>query len=89
MAISNDQVDVTSEVVKIVHDDTDGCQAVVVNIGKNSVYLGNESVTVNNGLELTKTSRIDLDLGPTEEIYGVCNSGESTTVAYLLTKNNN
>lgn len=89
MGISSNQVEVTSSVTKVVHDDTDGCHAVVNNVGVKTVYLGDDTVTVNNGFVLKKSTDFCIDLGPGEEIFGICATDETTTVSYLLTKNDN
>ena len=53
----------------------------IKNIGANTVYLGGSGVTTSNGFKLTADEGLS-DIRSTTGIYGVCASGESTTVCY-------
>jgi hypothetical protein len=86
MAIGNGQVTVTAEAIVIIADDKDGQEVLIKNIDENGVYLGDSSVTVNNGFLLEKDETIKLFLGPSEEIYGVVVE-DTTVVTYLATMN--
>lgn len=48
---------------------------VIHNSGSNTVYLGNENVTENNGFNLHANSTLTLELPPLTTLYAVSGSG--------------
>lgn len=49
-------------------------EVIVQNFEKTSIhqlFIGNASVTVNNGLNLPHTDRVALSLGPGDSLYGI------------------
>jgi len=89
MAITSGQINITPSAAIIIHEDTDGCEAIITNGGSYDVMLGNESVTKNDGFILKPLAIVSMILGPNEPVYGVANQGEASKISYLLTKNNN
>ncbi len=86
MAIAQGQVTIQATATAIISNDVDGQEVLIKNIDENGVYLGDSSVTVNNGFLLEKDETIKLFLGPSEEIYGIVVE-DTTTVVYLATMN--
>ena len=86
MAIGQGHVTIQATATVIIANDVDGQEVLIKNTDENGVYLGNESVTVDNGFLLEKDETIKLFLGPGEEIYGVVVE-DTTTVVYLATMN--
>ena len=87
MAITSGQINITPSAKEIIHEDSDGCEARIVNNGSYNVMLGNASVTKNTGYILIPNAAIPLILGPNEPVYGVTDQGEASVVSYFLTKN--
>ena len=53
----------------------------IKNVGTKDVYLGNSTVTTSNGFKLAAGEGLS-DIRSTAAIYGICASGESTTVCF-------
>ena len=87
MAITSGQKNITPGVQMIIHEDEDGCEAIITNGGSYDVMLGNASVTKNTGFILKSLSTLPLILGPKEMVYGVTNQGETSRISYFMTKN--
>jgi len=87
MAITSGQVNITPTAQEIIHEDLDGCEAIITNGGSYDVMLGNASVTKNNGYILKSLATVSLILGPKEAVYGVTDQGEASKVSYFMTKN--
>jgi hypothetical protein len=58
--------------------------------GSHDVFIGNSSVTSSNGYILGKfqstgiNNRFQIDLFSGDELYGICSSGNSTTITFLV-----
>lgn len=87
MAITSGQKNITPSVQMIIHEDEDGCEAVITNNGSYNVMIGNAEVTKNTGYVLVPLGVIPLNLGPKEPVYGVTNQGETSKISYFMTKN--
>jgi hypothetical protein len=63
-----------------------GASAALVNTGTATVYLGPAGVTAANGFPWTTSiGPLSFDLDAGEVLYGICASGQSSTVAVLET----
>jgi len=86
MAISHGQYAVSTTPVAVTPVDEDGL-LVVINATQN-VYLGNASVTAENGYLHTKTDPpLQLDLAPNEIVYAIRAGAQDAVVTSLRTKN--
>jgi len=60
----------------------------VAPVGNTAVYLGNATVTSTTGYILDKAAgQHDTILGPGDELYVVCASGQTETVTVLISDN--
>ena len=84
MAISNNQVTVTTEATLVFGADPDGARIHVRSDG--DVYLGKATVTISNGMKLKKDELLNLFVGPDEQLYGIV-AAETETVYVLATMN--
>ena len=87
MAITSGQKNITPDAQIIIHEDEDGCEALIANHGSYDMMLGNASVTKNNGFILKPLAKVSLILGPKEMVYGVTDQGEASKISYFMTKN--
>ena len=85
MTISSNQVSMTATRALIVTAPAAGCFMQIVNTGSNTVYLGGASVTSSNGVALIANWIQPMQLGPNEALYGICASGQTATIGYMLT----
>ena len=86
MAISNNQVTVTTSPTAIFGPDIDGAYLVLKVSGSKTVYLGNATVTADNGLEVeNEDGPFPMTLGPNEILYGIVeeDTGKITVLATL------
>lgn len=87
MAISCNQVIVTTEATLIFGPDLDGAHVDVKVMGEDTVYIGGADVTSENGLEIENTDGIlDIFAGPGELLYAICEE-DTAKVAVLATLN--
>ena len=84
MAISNNQVTVTTEATLVFGADPDGARIHLRSDGE--VYLGSATVTINNGMKLKKDEFLNLFVGPNELLYGIVEA-DTETVYVLATMN--
>ena len=84
MAISNNQVTVTTEATLVFGADPDGARIHLRSDGE--VYLGSATVTINNGMKLKKDEFLNLFVGPDELLYGIVEA-DTETVYVLATMN--
>ena len=86
MAVKNNAYAVSTTPVNITtgsYDLVEGLRAYVVNLGPNTVYLGDENVTDSNGYPLALDDKVELTLDEDEEVYAVCAAAESADVRVL------
>lgn len=75
-------VDATPDL--LVAAEADGQHVRIANRGSKVLILGPKGLTKENGYEmLTTENPIDIDLGPGDELWGVCKAAEETT-AHIL-----
>ena len=89
MALSHNQVTITTSATLILAGDPDGVQVYLKASGTGGnvdVYLGGASVTASNGFILDKGEYTSLFLGPNEVLYGIVAEGTGK-VYYLATMN--
>ena len=84
MAISNNQITVTTDATLVFGADPDGARIHLRSDG--DVYLGSATVTVNNGMKLKKDEFLNLFVGPDEQLFGIV-AAETETVYVLATMN--
>lgn len=48
------------------------------NLGGGAIYLGNSDVTISNGYKFDNGDKIEIILGPQDNLYGVVASGTHT-----------
>ena len=84
MAISNNQVTVTTDPTLVFGADPDGARIHLRSDGE--VYLGSATVTINNGMKLKKDEFLNLFVGPDELLYGIVEA-DTETVYVLATMN--
>ena len=84
MAISNNQVTVTTEATLVFGADPDGARVHLRSNGE--VYLGSATVTISNGIKLKKDEFLNLFVGPDELLYGIVEA-DTETVYVLATMN--
>jgi len=73
--ITTGQVTVTTSRVQIDGTSENPFRIVLHNSGTNAIYLGNETVTENDGLNLHTNSTLVLELPPLTALYAVTSSG--------------
>lgn len=78
---SRKTVDATADL--LVAAEPDGQRIRIANRGSKVLILGASDVTKENGYEMLTTEVIDMGLGPGDELWGVCKTGEETT-AHIL-----
>ena len=55
----------------------------IQNIGNNEVYLGATGVTTSTGIVLRRRTSVELDLGEDINIFGICDTGETTNLRVM------
>jgi len=75
MAINTGQISVTTTRVQIDGTRTSPYQLVLHNSGTNAIYLGNETVTANDGFNLHTNSTLILNLPPLSALFAIASSG--------------
>lgn len=75
MGISTGQMSVTTTRAQIDGTDQNPFKLVLHNSGTNSVFVGNETVTKDNGFNIHTNSTLILDLPPLTALYAVAASG--------------
>jgi hypothetical protein len=75
MAISSGQVTVGTTRVQIDGTSTSPFQLTLHNSGTNSIYLGNSSVTKDDGFNLHTNSTLTISLPPLTTLFAVSASG--------------
>ena len=75
MAISTGQISVTTTREQIDGTSQNPFKLILHNSGTNSIYLGNETVTKDDGFNLHTNSTLILELPPLTSIYAVASSG--------------
>ena len=73
--ITTGQVTVTTSRVQIDGTSENPFRIVLHNSGTNAIYLGNETVTENDGFSLHTNSTLVLELSPLTALYAVSGSG--------------
>lgn len=86
MSISNGQVSVGDNATEIhtASGGPSGAKVMVKNVGSADVFLGDASVTTNDGYKLAVGDVLPVDLSEGEGLYGIVSSG-SETVHKLVT----
>lgn len=87
MAITSNQVTVTTSPTPINNVDPDGTYIYMKVMGDDTIYLGDENVTSETGLEVeADVGMMGFFLGPNEILYGTVkeNTGK---VCYIMTLN--
>ena len=84
MAINNSQVIVTTSATQLTSSDVDGANVYLYS--ESDFYIGNASVTTENGFLLEKKTVFSLFVGPGEIFYGVV-GGDSIVVYILMSLN--
>jgi hypothetical protein len=75
MAISTGQISVTTTREQIDGTSQNPFKLILHNSGTNSIFLGNETVTKDDGFNLHTNSTLILELPPLTSIYAVASSG--------------
>ena len=75
MNISTGQLSVTTTRQQLDGTSENPYKLILHNAGTNSVYLGNETVTKDNGFNLHTNSTLILELPPLTALYAVASSG--------------
>ena len=73
--ITTGQINVTTTRVQIDGISQNPFKLILHNSGTNSVYLGDETVTQNDGFNLHTNTTLVLELPPLTSIYAVASSG--------------
>ena len=83
--ITNAQYAITDIRTKIVAAGVGHRTAHLASIGNTTVYLGNSTVTSSNGYAYGKAlGEHDVFLGPADELYAVCSSGQTETLTVMV-----
>lgn len=83
MAITTGHLSVTSTAAKVVEPDADGVRVILHVIGNNSVYLGDSTVALNNGLLIDKgAGPVEIRLAPGAALYAITSGTE--TMSYMI-----
>jgi hypothetical protein len=84
MAVRTQIVTVATSATKLnFPDDTNiGYAIAIYNSGAATVYIGSSSVTTATGFPVAASGTLSIDLGPSEELYGIVASS-TNTVAVL------
>lgn len=57
----------------------------LASVGNTTVYLGNSTVTSSTGYAYSKAlGEHDVFLGPADELYAVCSSGQTETLTVMV-----
>ena len=75
MPIDTGQITVGTTRVQIDGSSVSEFKIILHNSGSNTIYLGNESVTEDNGFNLHANSTLTLELPPLTRLYAVSGSG--------------
>ena len=75
MAIETGQITVGTTKVQIDGSSVSEFKIILHNSGSNAIYLGNQSVSENNGFNLHANSTLTLELPPLTRLYAVSRSG--------------
>ena len=76
---------ITSTATKIVPTGVGHRTAHLASIGNTTVYLGNSTVTSSTGYAYGKAlGEHDVFLGPADELYAVCSSGQTETLTVMV-----
>lgn len=85
MPVSN-QVAVGDTATEIIPGESTGPCISVVNRSATAAFIGGADVTADTGFELKADEILmDVQLAPGEELWGICATGETTTVHFLVT----
>lgn len=85
MAIGHSQVTVTTSATLLHAADDDGANLFLK--PEAAIYIGNGDVSTSNGYLLKQNISFPVFIGPSEQLYGIIESG-TTTVYVLMTLNN-
>ena len=80
MSISNNQITITTDATLVFAADPDGARVHVRVSGES--YLGDEGVTIENGLKIKQNEFLSLFVGPDEQLYGIVDA--DTEIVYIL-----
>jgi len=75
MAINTGQATITTTRVQIDGTYTSPYQLILHNSGTNNIYLGNSSVTKDDGFNLHANSTLILNLPPLSALFAIASSG--------------
>ena len=75
MAINTGQATITTTRVQIDGTYTSPYQLILHNSGTNAIYLGNSSVTKDDGFNLHANSTLILNLPPLSALFAIASSG--------------
>ena len=73
--ITTGQATVTTSRVQIDGTSQNPFRVVLHNSGTNAIYLGNETVTANDGFNLHTNTTVVLELPPLTALYAIASSG--------------
>jgi hypothetical protein len=73
--ITTGQATVTTSRVQIDGTSQNPFRVVLHNSGTNAIYLGNETVTTNDGFNLHTNTTVVLELPPLTALYAIASSG--------------
>ena len=83
--ITSAQYAITDTRTKIVPTGVGHRTAHLASIGNTTVYLGNSTVTSATGYAYSKAlGEHDVFLGPADELYAVCSSGQTETLTVMV-----
>ncbi len=83
--ITSAQYAITDTRTKIVPTGVGHRTAHLASIGNTTVYLGNSMVTSSTGYAYGKAlGEHDVFLGPADELYAVCSSGQTETLTVMV-----
>jgi len=75
MAINTGQATITTTRVQIDGTSTSAYQLILHNSGTNAIYLGNSSVTKDDGFNLHANSTLTISLPPLSALFAIAASG--------------
>ncbi len=85
MTITNAHYAITDTRTKVVAAGIGHRTAHLASMGNTTVYLGDSTVTSATGYAYSKTlGEHDVFLGPADELYAVCSSGQTETLTVMV-----
>lgn len=85
MTITNAHYSITDTRTKVVAAGIGHRTAHLASVGNTTVYLGDSTVTSATGYAYSKAlGEHDVFLGPSDELYAVCSSGQTETLTVMV-----